>query len=78
MVGERRSKRMETGWRKDTGVADPRRPGGISKAASYGIGCSRPKAELMRLALANHRKVKKLLKAWEAQTVRLIERNVPE
>lgn len=35
-------------------------------------------AELMRLAIANHRKVKKLLKAWEAQTVRLIELNVPE
>ena len=35
-------------------------------------------AELMRLAIANHRKVKKLLKTWEAQTVRLIELNVPE
>jgi hypothetical protein len=36
------------------------------------------RAALMRLAIANHRKVKKLLKAWEAQTVRLIELNVPE
>ena len=30
-------------------------------------------AELMRLAIANHRKVKKLLKAWEVQTQRLID-----
>jgi hypothetical protein len=36
------------------------------------------RAELMQLAIGNHRKVKKLLKAWEAQTVRLIELNVPE
>lgn len=36
------------------------------------------RAELMRLAIANYRKVKKLLKAWEAQTVRLIELNIPE
>lgn len=36
------------------------------------------RAALMRLAIANHRKVKKLLKAWEIQTVRLIELNVPE
>jgi hypothetical protein len=35
-------------------------------------------AELMRLAIANHRKVKKLLKAWEAQTVRLIELNASQ
>ncbi|GAC1663615.1 MAG: hypothetical protein PVS2B1_22810 [Candidatus Dormibacteraceae bacterium] len=39
---------------------------------------SAERAELMRQAIANHRKVKKLLKAWEAQTVRLIELNVPE
>lgn len=36
------------------------------------------RAELMHQAIANYRKVKKLLKAWEAQTVRLIELNVPE
>lgn len=36
------------------------------------------RAELMRQAIANYRKVKKLLKAWEAQTVRLIELNVPQ
>ena len=36
------------------------------------------RAALMRLAIANHRKVKKLLKDWEAQTVRLIELNAPE
>lgn len=36
------------------------------------------RAQLLSLAIANHRKVKKLLKAWEAQTVRLIELNVPE
>ena len=35
-------------------------------------------AELMRLAIANHRKVKKLLRAWEVQTQRLIELNAPE
>jgi uncharacterized protein YigA (DUF484 family) len=35
-------------------------------------------AELMRTAIANYRKAKKLLKAWEAQTVRLIELNTPE
>jgi hypothetical protein len=29
-------------------------------------------AEMMRLAIANSRKVKKLLKAWELQTLRLI------
>ncbi len=30
-------------------------------------------AEIMRLALANYRKAKKLLRAWEAQTLALIE-----
>jgi len=30
-------------------------------------------ADLMRLAIANHRKAKKLLRAWEAQTLHLIE-----
>jgi hypothetical protein len=35
-------------------------------------------AELMRLAIANNRKVKKLLKAWERQTLRLIGLSVPK
>jgi len=35
-------------------------------------------AELMRQAIANHRKVKKLLRAWESQTRRLIELDAPE
>lgn len=35
-------------------------------------------AALMRLAIANYRKVKKLLRAWETQTQRLIELNAPE
>jgi hypothetical protein len=35
-------------------------------------------AKLMRLAIANYRKVKKLLRAWEVQTQRLIELNAPE
>ena len=35
-------------------------------------------AGLMRLAIANHRKVKQLLRAWEAQTQRLIELTTPE
>src|SRR5437899_8301146 len=35
-------------------------------------------AQLMRLAIANYRKVKKLLRAWEVQTQRLIELNAPE
>ena len=30
-------------------------------------------ADIMKLAIANHRKAKKLLRAWEAQTLRLIE-----
>jgi hypothetical protein len=30
-------------------------------------------ADIMRLAIANHRKAKKLLRAWEAQTLHLIE-----
>jgi hypothetical protein len=35
-------------------------------------------AGLMRLAITNHRKVKRLLRAWEAQTQRLIELTAPE
>ena len=35
-------------------------------------------AELMRLAIANYRKAKKLLRTWEAHTQRLIELNAPE
>jgi hypothetical protein len=31
----------------------------------------------MRLAIANYRKTKKLLKAWEAQTLTLIELEPP-
>ena len=30
-------------------------------------------ADIMRLAIANYRKAKKLLRAWEAQTLNLIE-----
>ena len=36
------------------------------------------RAELMRVAIGNYQTVKKLLKDWEAETVRLIELNVPE
>jgi hypothetical protein len=36
------------------------------------------RAEFMRVAIGNYRKVKKLLKAWEAETVRLMELNIPE
>jgi hypothetical protein len=32
----------------------------------------------MRLAIANYRKAKKLLRTWEAYTQRLIELNAPE
>jgi hypothetical protein len=32
----------------------------------------------MRLAIANYRKAKKLLRTWEAHTRRLIELNAPE
>ena len=32
----------------------------------------------LRQAIANHRKVKKLLRAWESQTQRLIELDAPE
>jgi hypothetical protein len=35
-------------------------------------------AGLMRLAIANHRKVKRLLRAWEVQTQRLIDLNAPQ
>jgi hypothetical protein len=34
-------------------------------------------AEIMRLAIANQRKAKKLLRAWEAQTLHLIELRTP-
>lgn len=34
-------------------------------------------AQLMRLAIANYRKAKKLLRAWEAQTQQLIELKAP-
>ena len=32
----------------------------------------------MRAAIANYRRTKKLLRAWEVQTQMLIERNAPE
>jgi hypothetical protein len=35
-------------------------------------------AEIMRLAIANYRKTKKLLRAWEAQTLTLIELAPPK
>jgi len=35
-------------------------------------------AEFMRLAIANQRKAKKLLRAWEAQTLHLIELKTPK
>ena len=35
-------------------------------------------AELMRLAIANYRRAKKLLRAWEAQTQHLVKLNAPE
>jgi hypothetical protein len=35
-------------------------------------------AEIMRSAIANHRKAKKLLRAWEAQTLHLIELKAPK
>src|SRR5271167_1370087 len=35
-------------------------------------------AEIMRLAILNHRKAKKLLRAWEAQTLQLIELKAPK
>ena len=34
-------------------------------------------ADIMRLAIANQRKTKKLLRAWEAQTLHLIELKTP-
>src|SRR5258708_33374451 len=34
-------------------------------------------ADIIRLAIANHRKAKKLLRAWEAQTLHLIELKAP-
>jgi hypothetical protein len=35
-------------------------------------------AEIMRLAIANQRKAKKLLRVWEAQTLHLIELKAPK
>jgi hypothetical protein len=35
-------------------------------------------ADIMRLAIANHRRAKKLLRAWEAQTLHLIELKAPK
>jgi hypothetical protein len=35
-------------------------------------------ADFMRLAIANYRKTKKLLRAWEAQTLQLIELKAPK
>jgi hypothetical protein len=35
-------------------------------------------ADIMRLAIANHRKAKELLRAWEAQTLHLIELKAPK
>jgi hypothetical protein len=35
-------------------------------------------ADIMRLAIANHRKAKKLLRAWEAQTLHLIALKTPK
>lgn len=35
-------------------------------------------AEIMRRAIANQRKAKKLLRVWEAQTLHLIELNTPK
>jgi hypothetical protein len=35
-------------------------------------------AEIMRLAIANQRKAKKLLRTWEAQTLHLIELRTPK
>jgi hypothetical protein len=35
-------------------------------------------AGIMRLAIANQRKAKKLMRAWEAQTLRLIELKTPK
>lgn len=38
---------------------------------------SAEQAALMRRAIANHRKVKKLLRAWEMETERLIQAEAP-
>jgi hypothetical protein len=35
-------------------------------------------AEIMRLAIANQRKAKKLMRVWEAQTLHLIELTTPK
>jgi hypothetical protein len=35
-------------------------------------------AEIMRLAIANQRKAKKLMRVWEAQTLALVERKTPK
>ena len=64
-------------------IEDP--PGLTGEAASF-LEAGRlhhraltPKqAKLMRLAIANYRKAKKLLRTWEEHTQRLIELNAPE
>ena len=38
---------------------------------------SAQKAALLRPAIANYRKLKKLLRAWEAETERLIDAEAP-
>ncbi|MBE7522862.1 MAG: hypothetical protein HS109_10820 [Burkholderiales bacterium] len=59
----------------------------IPAAKPWTVSCRRGKlvrrrlsaeqARLMRQALANYRKVKKLLRAWESETERLIEAEAP-
>ena len=39
---------------------------------------SAEQAEILRLAIANYRNAKKLMKAWEAITERLVDAEVPE
>jgi hypothetical protein len=39
---------------------------------------SADQADLMAVAIANYRKVKRLLRAWEVQTLRLIKLNAPK
>ena len=60
-------------------ATDPTTSGATSKAGRLRHRTLTPKqAELMRLAIANYRKTKKLLRTWEAHTQRLIELNAPE
>jgi hypothetical protein len=39
---------------------------------------TREQAEIMRLAIANQRKAKKLMRVWETQTLNLIELSTPK